>query len=736
MSKQRKFRLSIRSKFILSICSISFVVLMVAVSYGYYFGIRPQRISLQESRLEMAQMLARYIERITSEEIEKIKLQTSTTSWTTAILESNAKYASMKPEEIQAYFEEMDTQWKQTAANDPLIETYTKNQIGNTLRIFASKDTDIVEFFITDLKGGLVASSGKTTDFYQADESWWLATYNGGHGNIYIGDMEFDESVGITGITIAAPLKDAAGKVIGVCKAVINTDIMFNHLKKFVLEKTGHAILIDKSGKLIFHEGLTPMKEPAFENAIVEKLQNIERGYFIARNSYHHRGQELVAVAKVQAPLLLEHGIHWWVGIEQDSNESFSFLNRLVIQGAVMIPILLAFLIGLGMAFSRVLIAPIEKLQQATKRIGDGDLNYHVDINTRDEIEALADSFNQMSSLLKQTTVSKERFDSIINNMGDSLIVVNIDQTISLVNKAANILLGYEEGELLGQPIKIIFDVTQLVIFQKESKKITKGEQAFGHWEAFLRKKNGSSIDVFFSCSVALEKNTYSNATQDIICLVKDITELKQSERVLEGTNKELMESELTLKNLLQETKKTYDDLIKSHEELKNTQSQLIQAEKLASIGELAAGIAHEVKNPLATMLVGIDYLKKHGSSNEEDKSILNDITEALKRADRVIRGLLDFSVEQKFQMKNEDINIVIEESLLLVKHPIDRSHIVLMKDLKDNLPLVQIDRNKIQQVFVNLIINALYAMPEKGTLTIRTYSKQLEKTGLYVGIA
>ena len=94
------------------------------------------------------------------------------------------------------------------------------------------------------------------------------------------------------------------------------------------------------------------------------------------------------------------------------------------------------------------------------------------------------------------------------------------------------------------------------------------------------------------------------------------------------------------------ELEKVLADLQKSHEELKAAQFQLIQAEKMQSVGRLAAGVAHEVKNPLAILGMGIDYMTKNLASPDENVAlILNDMNEALKRADSIILGLLDFSV-------------------------------------------------------------------------------------------
>jgi len=176
--------------------------------------------------------------------------------------------------------------------------------------------------------------------------------------------------------------------------------------------------------------------------------------------------------------------------------------------------------------------------------------------------------------------------------------------------------------------------------------------------------------------------------------------------------------------------KQAHADLQKSHEELKATQLQLIHAEKLESVGRLAAGIAHEVKNPLEIILMSAEYLSKNLTNCDEQTAMtLDDIQYAVRRADSVVRGLLDFSASDELHTHIEGLNPIIEESCLLVKHELDRNHIGLVKELGEDLPPVSLDRNKIQQVFVNLFMNAAHAMPDGGTLTVKTYAKQLADT-------
>lgn len=171
------------------------------------------------------------------------------------------------------------------------------------------------------------------------------------------------------------------------------------------------------------------------------------------------------------------------------------------------------------------------------------------------------------------------------------------------------------------------------------------------------------------------------------------------------------------------ERKKIELELINAYRSLQEAQAQLIQAEKMNTVGRLASGIAHEVKNPLATILFGVAYLNEKFKNMDENVALtLKNIKEASQRANEIITDLLDFASLSRLNSKFEDVNTVVEKSLELTKHSSSRQGIKIVKELNHSLPQVNIDRNRIEQVIVNLILNALHAMPQGGVLTLRTY--------------
>jgi signal transduction histidine kinase len=167
--------------------------------------------------------------------------------------------------------------------------------------------------------------------------------------------------------------------------------------------------------------------------------------------------------------------------------------------------------------------------------------------------------------------------------------------------------------------------------------------------------------------------------------------------------------------------------------ELLATQLQLIQSEKLDSLGRMAAGIAHEVKNPLMVILTGVKILSKRPNTDDQTRVLLQDMADAVGRADKIIGGLLSYSRDRGLDLTLADLNAVISSALRLVKHDVDRTRTRVAADLDASIPKLNLDEFKVQQVLVNVFTNALHASGDNGELAVRT-SLQTLKRGPNVG--
>jgi signal transduction histidine kinase len=168
-----------------------------------------------------------------------------------------------------------------------------------------------------------------------------------------------------------------------------------------------------------------------------------------------------------------------------------------------------------------------------------------------------------------------------------------------------------------------------------------------------------------------------------------------------------------------------YQELSEYSQRLKESQEQLIQAEKLTSLGQLAASIAHEINNPLSGVLAYTQLLARKVKSGKLPKEValdyLSKMESELTRITKLVRNLLDFARQSPPTMREVDINHVVDRAFDLAAHSAELQHVQVVKELGSSLPEITADFDQLQQVFTNLIMNAIQAMPEGGRLTLRT---------------
>ena len=164
-------------------------------------------------------------------------------------------------------------------------------------------------------------------------------------------------------------------------------------------------------------------------------------------------------------------------------------------------------------------------------------------------------------------------------------------------------------------------------------------------------------------------------------------------------------------------------------EEKEKTQKQLIQSEKFSALGIVAAGIAHEVKNPLAIIIQGVEYMRKSASADSILVDVIERINKSAFRADSIIKGLLSFTHQMPIQAEQVEIEPVIEETLSFIEHQLKLKHIKLIKQFSPGLPKLTIDLNQIKQVFLNILLNSVDSI-QKGGMIIITAEPVVSESG------
>ena len=174
--------------------------------------------------------------------------------------------------------------------------------------------------------------------------------------------------------------------------------------------------------------------------------------------------------------------------------------------------------------------------------------------------------------------------------------------------------------------------------------------------------------------------------------------------------------------NTMARSLKERDELLKER-----TRRQLTRSERLASIGRLAAGVAHEINNPLTGVLTFAHLLLRDAPEGSQQRKDLQTIIEATLRCRDIVRGLLNFSRQNEPRKTLSDLNEVLRKAIALTRNQANISRVEIHEQMAPSLPRLVIDPNQIQEVAVNLIVNAIDAMPDGGDLTVRTRQPQRE---------
>ncbi len=344
-------------------------------------------------------------------------------------------------------------------------------------------------------------------------------------------------------------------------------------------------------------------------------------------------------------------------------------------------------------------ICPLEKVLKTGKTVFNYEISIHnkagnkvpVNITTsplwsrNNEIIGIIENFRDLTKhkgLWGKLLEERNKAQQYLNIAGVIIVAIDKQGVVTLINKKGCDVLGYKEEELTGH------NWYNLCVPERDRKE---------RKEEFLKVMAGKSAMV----------EDYENSV-----LTKS-----GKERIIAWHN-----------TLITDEKGQITGTLSSGEDItvrKQTEEELMRSEKLASLGQLAASVAHEVNNPLAGIMVYVKLLLKKYKAKELQaewtETQLLKMDKELDKTTRIIRNLLDFARQSEPTMRPISVNQVIESALLLVGHQIDLENIKLEKKLAKKLPLVLADPDKIQQVLINIILNATQAMPNGGTITIAT---------------
>ena len=281
---------------------------------------------------------------------------------------------------------------------------------------------------------------------------------------------------------------------------------------------------------------------------------------------------------------------------------------------------------------------------------------------------------------------TRDYLENLLNHANAPIIVWNPRSEITQFNHAFERLTGYRSEEVTGQPLSLLLPRASREQSLSDIELTLSGDR----WESveipILRKDGDVRIVLWNSANIYAEDGKTLLAT---IAQGQDITERKRAQKAL-----------------------------RKSEQLRTV------SEKLAAVGRLAAGVAHEINNPLTGVLTFAHLLKDKENMDGQDKQDLDLIIHETTRVSEIVHDLLEFARERAAAKEPLDMNTVIRRTIQLLGNQEAFRHVTVDEDLDEDLPKVDGDVNQLQQVLLNLCLNACEAMPDGGTLTVKTLAQ------------
>lgn len=573
-------------------------------------------------------------------------------------------------------------------SNNPIFsdELITSKEIKDYLKNFETCYGVYDGIIVVDRSGRvLVDTDDAVTGKNISERNWFKEAVR---GNDYFSDIYYSDLVKRPLLVLAAPIRDTRGRIVGVISPSIDLNKLWKTVDDFSRQRrafglSGFAFILNAGGDTIAYPDRSKI---FFQNYFVS--HNISRSllnrYCENKRLFYDKTQENVVAFSIAKP---NNGLskEWVIGVSLPEKELDAPLNTLIIKYLLMLGLVILAIVIISAYVSRLLINPILQLVAVTSDLSEGKKVQPLEPKSYLEIKKLMNSFNIMVEKLREREKGHKISTIILETTDTGLLAVNDDRIVTVFNRKCEELFNIPKIKAVG-------------------KSLTRLAESSSDLECFINK-----LDI-------------------LNCLRQKIpTREHEIEIAIDGKTYHLLVSLSCLPSVENESKlEGFAIIINDITEKRLMEEELIRSEKLKAAGQLAAGMAHEIRNPLTTIK---GFMQMWGNNIEESKKeTLELVLEEINRINEIITGFLTLAKPNTLQQRpTADIHQILNETLVLEEPgaAINDIRIVKAFDLREQ-PLLQ--PIQLKQVFINIIRNAIEAMPLGGQLKITTELLKNEK--------